>query len=87
MNTNLPEMNKLHEEIKVGVVKDSPVIGVSGVTKDVDDKLRAAGVLTVDDLTKTDAASLSKETAIDRRTLNKVHYFSQGPFEVVMTVF
>ncbi len=72
MNTDLQEMKKLHEEIKVGVVKDSPVIGVSGVTKDVDTKLRAAGVLTVDDLTKADAASLSKETAIDRRTLNKI---------------
>ena len=47
MNANLLEMKKLHEEIKVGVVKDSPVIGVSGVTKDVDDKLRATGVLIV----------------------------------------
>ncbi len=54
------------------MVKDSSVIGISGVTKDVDDKLRAAGVLTVDDLTKSDAAGLSKETTIDRRTLNKV---------------
>ncbi len=38
----------------------------------MDDKPRAAGVLMVDDLTKSDATGLSKETAIDKRTFNKV---------------
>ncbi len=72
MNENLQEMKKLHDEIRVGVIKDSPVIGISGVTKDVDTKLREAGVLTVEDLTKANVASLSRKTTIDRSTLTQI---------------
>jgi len=72
MNESLQEMKKMHDEIRVGVIKDSPVIGVSGVTKDVDTKLREAGVLTVEDLTKANVTSLSRKTAIDRSTLTQI---------------
>ena len=72
LNTRLLEMKQVQEEIKIGIIKDSSITGVTGVSKDMSLKLREAGVLTVEDLTKADAAALSKSTEIDALTLTKI---------------
>jgi DNA-binding beta-propeller fold protein YncE len=72
MNSSLLEMKEMHDEIKIGIIKDSPVTGIAGVTKEMNLKLREAGILTLEDLTKADVTKLSRETAINRNTLTKI---------------
>ncbi|MDH5480827.1 MAG: hypothetical protein OEX11_08730, partial [Nitrosomonas sp.] len=72
MNESLLAMQKAQETIKLDIIKNSPVTSLSGVTKDMDSKLRAAGIMTIEDLTKTNATVLSRNTTIDKNTLTKI---------------
>ena len=58
LNQDFRDVNVMHKTLRVEIAKDRPVRSIPGVTPQIAVKLRAAGILTVGEMSKATAAQL-----------------------------
>ena len=71
LNQDFRDVNVMHKTLRVEIAKDRPVRSIPGVTPQIAVKLRAAGVLTVGDMSKATAAQLRCINANTARVIKR----------------